>query len=494
MRFSETLNRFILPIGLGLAVFSFIVYKAAVVQVTCDEAYTLAILPKVSVWDLVTYADSYTNNHILNTLLVKLNFHLFGMNQMAGRLPNILAFGLYFLFAWQFSRRFFSDSWMALLFIVAMLGNPYLIDFFSLARGYGLSIGLMMPSIYYAAIYIESRRTAAYPLPLSIFFAILSVYAQFASLHFYLGLNLTLLLFHLFDFLKTRDTAHILRGGLIQILGFVLLVALVYLPFKAILRDNQISYYGADNIWDNTFKSLVYHSLYNQGYFAADTVPVFRNLLAILFILLTINGIHVFRQGGKSSPCTQEVVRTVFSLLSLASTAGVVVAQFYLFGTQYVVDRTALFFYPLIALNIPSIAQLFGRQRVWAGRLVAALFIVFCIWHVCRSVNKVSFREWWFDKNTFDVVATLKAEQAKMAVKRPLDLHTHWMFQPSFFYHHEAAKWDAIIQKPAWQREVDTVKIHDFYYIFNEELPALTSRYEVFKVYDDGAYLLLKKR
>ena len=54
MKNQSFILRYFLPLTLGLGVFAFIVAKAIIVQVTTDEAYTLSILTKVSVWDLVT--------------------------------------------------------------------------------------------------------------------------------------------------------------------------------------------------------------------------------------------------------------------------------------------------------------------------------------------------------------------------------------------------------------------------------------------------------
>ena len=260
------LLRFILPFSLGVGVFAFIIAKAVTVQVTTDEAYTLTILTKETVWNLVSYESSYTNNHILNSLLCKLSFGIFGMNQVAGRLPNILSFILYFWFVWQFSRRFFKDDFVGLMFVAVMLGNPYMIEFFALARGYGLSIALMMTSIYFAANYVLANHRRS--LSISLMFAILSVYAQFALLHFFLGLNFLIFTFEVQKYLKTENRDELLRGVGMQIIATILLGILVYAPFKAILKDNQISYYGSKNIWDDSIVSLISRSLYGQGYFS----------------------------------------------------------------------------------------------------------------------------------------------------------------------------------------------------------------------------------
>ena len=554
------LLRYILPFGFGIGLFAFIIVKAFAVQVTTDEAYTLTILTKETVWNLVSYESSYTNNHILNSLLCKLSFSLFGMDQMAGRLPNILSFVLYFWFVWQFSRRFFADNFVGLMFVCVMLGNPYMIEFFSLARGYGMSFALMMVSIYYAARYtLEDVKRA---LPISLLFAILSVYAQFALLHFFLGLNILIFSYEVHKYIKSpkKETrnAQILRGVGTQVLGVLILGILVYAPFKAILKDNQISYYGSKNIWDDSIVSLISRSLYGQGYFSADTVIVFKNLMVALFVFSILNSVYKLiktkenliknnnsqieknkkrieknnsllietenAENDKSLLIknnqlliknnelyikNNELLLTnnysfvknnkikdpsVFSFILMISVFFVITAQFYALGTQYVVDRTCLFLYPIIALTMPTVALFVGREKVWAKRLVALVFTVFCIWHVSRSSNMTHFSEWWFDKNTKEVLEIMKVEYQKMQVKRPLKVNTNCVMQPSFDYYYQEQHLDWLVEPFGWNNKVDTIKQYDFYYDLNDNWDALKTRYDTLKSYDNGEYLLLKKK
>ena len=550
------LLRFILPFSLGVGVFAFIIAKAVTVQVTTDEAYTLTILTKETVWNLVSYESSYTNNHILNSLLCKLSFGIFGMNQVAGRLPNILSFILYFWFVWQFSRRFFKDDFVGLMFVAVMLGNPYMIEFFALARGYGLSIALMMTSIYFAANYVLANHRRS--LSISLMCAMLSVYAQFALLHFFLGLNFLIFIFEVQKYLKTKNRPDILRGVGMQIIATILLGILVYAPFKAILKDNQISYYGSKNIWDDSIVSLISRSLYGQGYFSDQTVVVFKNLMVVLFIFLFLYCFNKFKnwknksiknnnlkiennelliRKNKSLINNKELSKSdiklliennellirnnellinnnkllldynqiinknnsikdpaLFSFILLISIVFVITAQFYVLGTQYVVDRTALFLYPIIALNIPTVALMFEQKKLWAARFVAILFTVFCTWHISRSANLVSFQEWWFDKNTLEVLDDMKQEYQKMQIKRPIKLHTNCVLQPSFDYYYQEQHLDWLVEPFGWDNKVDTTRQYDFYYDLNDNWGALKTRYETLKSFDNGEYLLLKSK
>ena len=549
--------RYIIPFAFGMGLFTFIIVKAIVVQITVDEAYTLTMLTKESVWNLVSYESSYTNNHILNSLLCKLSFSIFGMNQLAGRLPNILSFLLYFWFVWQFSRRFFKDDAIGLMFVAVMLGNPYMLEFFSLARGYGLSFALMMPSIYYAARYVLEHHYKS--LPLSILFSILAVYAQFALLHFFLALNFLIFLFQTQKYVLTKDLAVLKKGIGTQIVGAILLGLLVYAPFKAILKDNQISYYGSKNIWDDSLVSIISRSLYGQGYFSGHTVTIFKNLMVVLFVFLIFNCYYQFKNRknnlvninnlkiknneikinkNKSLLTNSDLIEnnkelllknnnllintnelliennellivnnnqnnvnknkitdpSVFSFILLLSIVFIITAQFYVFGTQYVVERTALFLYPIIALNIVTIATCLSYQSKWAGQFAAILLTVFCTYHTVRSSNLTYFSEWWFDIHTKEVLDIMKSEYQKRQIKTPIKLHTGWVLQPSFDYYHKEQHLDWLVEPFGWDNKVDTIKHYDYYYDLNDNWDALKSQYDTLKTYDNGEYLLLKRK
>ena len=130
------------------------------------------------------FPDNWPNNHILNTLLVKYSIALFGAHSWSVRLPNLLSF---LLFAWAVYRiacllnpRSFWLPVTAVLFFA----NPYLLDFFGLSRGYGLSVALEMTAISFRCLNLSSKD----PSPVSgcsdlLFFCICKFY--FALVAFY---------------------------------------------------------------------------------------------------------------------------------------------------------------------------------------------------------------------------------------------------------------------------------------------------------------------
>ena len=80
-------------------------------------------------------------------------FFVFGNHSLfIARLPNIIAFVVYAYFAYRFADHllyFFSG--MALF--ILLLFNPFVLEFFSLARGYGLAMAFELGSLFYLMIF-----------------------------------------------------------------------------------------------------------------------------------------------------------------------------------------------------------------------------------------------------------------------------------------------------------------------------------------------------
>ena len=479
--------RAILPFAIGIGILIYLITKSVFMQVTCDEAYTVQTLAPQPIWDLITYKDSYTNNHILNTLLIKGLFSIFGMNHALARVPNIIAFIFYFTYCYLFSKRYIKEDWVSFMFMTVMMCNPYLLDFFALARGYGLAIGLMMGSIYYCARYVldgELKYTT-----LSILMAILSVYAQFALLHFYLGLNLILLLHSIKSYFTDKNVKTFADNLIYQLLGLGFLIVLIYLPIAAILKDNQIAYYGTKGFWQDTLSSLIFHSLYAQGYFSELTLVIFKNLTIVLFALLVL---YILLKSIKNAYFNIQYPVLFVASLFVATTLSVVL-QFHLLGNQYVTDRTALFFYPLLAMLMPVMAVWSFEFRKGFGITVSLIFIVFSLNHVKRAGALDYYREWWYDRHTYEILDYLKSEYDKSDKKQALRLNTTWTFNPSFTYHKAKNHLDWVAPL-RYDKKPDTTNVYDFYYCTQDEMPALLPQYEKIKDWDYGQWILMKRK
>jgi hypothetical protein len=106
--------------------------KAAHIPITYDEAFSYMNYARSlsGFWTL-----HIANNHYLNSLAMYISSFMFGNEPFILRLPNIVSFYIYSLAAYVVSCRL---PLKAFAFSV-LVANALLLDFFSLARGYGIA-------------------------------------------------------------------------------------------------------------------------------------------------------------------------------------------------------------------------------------------------------------------------------------------------------------------------------------------------------------------
>src|ERR1051326_42770 len=128
----------------GVILFFYIAIKASISSFTHDESFTYLHYPHDTFMNIISYKNFYTNNHILNSLLMKYSELLFGSSEFALRLPNLLLFIVYMIYSYLLFRK--TNQFLSVAIFILLCANSSLIDLFGLARGYGLSFGFMLMS------------------------------------------------------------------------------------------------------------------------------------------------------------------------------------------------------------------------------------------------------------------------------------------------------------------------------------------------------------
>lgn len=127
------------------AIFVFLLAKAWLMPFVLDEATTFVEFVQT---DLLWPGDSHwtTNNHLLNTALTWVCYHLFGDAPFALRLPNLVAYLVYAWSVYQLAIRL-STGWLRYVFAAGMYGSMFIIEFFAMSRGYGLSFAFLLLAV-----------------------------------------------------------------------------------------------------------------------------------------------------------------------------------------------------------------------------------------------------------------------------------------------------------------------------------------------------------
>jgi hypothetical protein len=177
-------------LGISIVFVTFEVVRAIRTPFTLDEAVTY--LNFISKEFLAAFNFNLANNHFLNTLLAKFFCAWGGTSELVLRFPNLLAYGIYLLFTFLILDKFIKTKIIVFCGYLLLSLNPYVLDFFSLCRGYGLALGFMMAALFFFFSFlermIESRPSPDRPLRLSLLFAALAVLSNFSLLNVYLSL------------------------------------------------------------------------------------------------------------------------------------------------------------------------------------------------------------------------------------------------------------------------------------------------------------------
>ena len=179
---------------LGIAIFSltFEAVRAARASFTIDEATTYLFYVSTNILTMFTFGSG--NNHFLNTLLTKSACLLGGPSEFVLRLPNLLGYCVYLLFAFLILDRFVKNKAIVVCGYLLLCVNPYVIDFFSLCRGYGLSLGFLMAALFFFFSFLDKtllhRPDGPRHLQYSLTAAGLAALSSFVLLYAYLSLAL----------------------------------------------------------------------------------------------------------------------------------------------------------------------------------------------------------------------------------------------------------------------------------------------------------------
>lgn len=472
---------------LGAAVlWGIIIYKAIYVPVTHDEVPGPTHYCNFSIWEIMMFPDNSPNNHILNTLLTKLAMFLFGNAQVVVRLPNILSFGLYFYAAYQICAILFKkDNLLFFGGLALFLCNPFLLDFFSLCRGYGMSNAFLLTSVLFSLKgYLYQKEQAIW---LSLVFAVLASYANFTLLVCWCAINMTSFLFFVNQYFLNKKFLKLVRKTGLLLVGVLAYGALIYTPIHKMQSTDQFAPWQSNGFFKDTLISLIDNTLYGSKMIDVPFPYLAYAVIGIFIISGASLLYYTWKQGWQNISKTPLFI--AFATLGL--TIMVNILQTILLHTPNLTGRTALFFFPLFSFLIASLLFHLANRHLLSARILSLIIIILGIWHLARTVTFKSVREWWYDVNTFQVMETVKKDARSQ--DKPVQLRTYWVFYPSFDFYTLTGK-APYLNIGDYSKDIDTLNQYDYYYIFESEYHLLKNNYDILEKYDGGARLLLKHK
>jgi hypothetical protein len=325
------------------------VFRAFFLSPYCDEISTLFEYIESKRFIESTLKESSANNHLLNTLFGKLFYFIFGDHFFFLRVPNILAFILYFFSIKFIVKRIIAIKYQFLTFI-SLNTVLWIFEYFGYLRGYGLALGFLFCAISFLLTWLESKSI------LKLFYTFLFIWlAVFSNLSFF---NTSIIIvsysvFILFTEIRKQSNKDKILNLLLILSFLIALLPLVSYSFQ--LKEVGALWWGnLDGLWKGT------------GYYLSE-ISLFTSDIIIKYLLITL--ILVIGILGLFK------LKTVGLIKFMLSSEGFFYLVF--FGNILIIEVLALLF----KVNYP-------RDRA-AIQLVPFFIIVFVLFF--QNINKINY-------------------------------------------------------------------------------------------------------
>lgn len=371
------------------------VYRAATQSITTDEAFTFnrsVVTPIPALWHVFD-----ANDHVLHTLLCKVSVGLFGSSELTLRIPALLGGALYLWIAYRFSVMIAIDG-PALLIAVAMFAlNPVMLDYCSIARGYGMATALLLLSLYHL-IQLSEKPVELWRLNVTGCCLALAVAANLTvalpGVALIAAFTVSYLSAPIRDryWARVQDRVDYLLDRMI-VPGIVVAVSFLLIPLLPAKRENF--YVGASSLHD-TALSLAYACFWRPRNYLEHTIFHTPVEDAAVWLGLLIVPVLVVAHLWWRPRLTDLAMATVVGTLALQTLLNT------LYNVPYPERRTGLYYVPLVTLVLLGVLK-----RIPRGYL---LCIPIAVQFLCQW-NVRFYDEWLFDAGNRDTMLYLGAHR-----------------------------------------------------------------------------------
>ena len=209
---------------------------------------------------------------------------IFGNSEFVLRLPNLIAHVVYLIFTYLIVKKISNKPLMICGFILLNF-NPYLLDFFSLARGYGMAVSLMTASVYYLMEFHSVNNNNK--LVLTFVFACLAVLSNFSLLIYFASLIIIINLIWITSETKKITFRKLMKKNIPILVITLIMFIILYEPIRRIVKFGSL-YFGGDE------RILAGHCWVNNRYFSLRTILLYncKNYIKNFHSVCTHNNEH----------------------------------------------------------------------------------------------------------------------------------------------------------------------------------------------------------
>lgn len=480
--------------AVSAGLFVFVLIRALAIPCTFDEGVTYVHFLRSPVAVILSprpgplFHLPSANNHLLNTLLAKAAAGVAGSSMAALRIPNVLAFPSYALFSWLVLRRLAPPA-VALAGFAALLGNLFVLDFFSLCRGYGLALGLLAPGVWFALAALDagpgrSGKAAGAVICLSL--------AMLASFPLLAPLAVVAAGIPAFRIARKRRGAETSWDGLGEeiVPGAITLAAAlaIGIPYLAVLSGAGELYYGGSRgLFADTVRSLVKESLAGSPS-VHRIAPWLAAAVAAGWAAATLLALFVaVRRRGDP-----RAVPLAACAALLGGTLLLTLLAHGILGSNYPISRTAISLVPLFSFLLFGAIGWIARSPIRLLRVAASVFAAAIaaasVLHFAAQANLRPPRSWDFDMDTPAMLDDLARVPAR---REPIRLGYDWMFSSAIDYYRLTVPmpWLSSAPRGRWSSDADFVFVQP-----HRRAAAERAGFRVMRTYPETGNVLLVRR
>lgn len=332
--FNEKINKekiiSALPFGL---LFFYVLVRAITIDITHDEAYSFYNVKHF--WWIETLCTG--NTHWFNFAAIKVMV-LFGLEQVfALRWVTLLSSAVFLIicFYWIKSLNYRPLKFFAFAFLLC---NPYLLDYFSLARGYATGLMFEGLALFFMIKYFkkETRKN----MLLSLVCAGMSAIANFNFFYFFAAFALV---YFFSNYFKSNFNFFKNKRFYVDAIFSLTIIALVLKALWFITDcSNDIGAYGGNEFIHSLFSGYVNGLIYQkEGAFTITSVFLVYEIF-VLVLSAMIYGVLYFKTHQNKLYHTASVILLIMFCLSVLNKV--------CFNVLYPIDRTTFMFFPLYAV------------------------------------------------------------------------------------------------------------------------------------------------
>lgn len=408
-------NKAILISALG-AVLLFLCARAEMLHMTHDEAYSFFNIKKF--WHVQFLCNA--NSHWINSLAMKISVLLGGENPVELRWFSLVSAAGFFFSAFFLINNLNGAILKAFAFSIIIL-NPFVLDYFILARGY--ASGLFFESVSILLFIANLNKGKKYFLHWSLICAGLSAIANFNFFYFFAAFSLIFFYWEYFRnglaFAKNKwFYFHLLTA-----VGFALVVLRALLFIKRCSNDFGL---GTENFTE-MFWSYFDGLHYIGNHLKINTLQILGVLLASVSFISSATGILYYKKHGN------KIYTLSSGIFLLVMTA--IIFNRVMFGVLYPYYRSALPLFPLIAVNSIFFLDFVLKSNLTRTIVFTSLTPYFSLLFI-RGINfsyTFDFYHQCNSKESFDLLEKLNAKKIAMS-------HEHWGVYIN--YYHESKNYN----------------------------------------------------